>query len=66
MKRILLDQNIGLPRHFEALSFLQKMQYMVDVLGYTEQDFHFYNEAYKLFDTLTPKQKQECLAYNQR
>lgn len=64
MKKVLLDQNIGI-RHFEALSFLQKMAYMVDVLGYSESDFEFYNQAYKLFSTLTEDQKAECLDYNQ-
>lgn len=51
-------------RHFETLSFSEKMSYMIDVLGYDENDFEMYNQSYKMFDSLTPEQKLEAVAYS--
>lgn len=53
-------------KHFEALSYTQKMTALIDLYGYSETDFETWNEAYQIFNNLTDKQKTIILNYNNR
>lgn len=50
-------------RTWVSLSFLRKMNACIKVLGYKEEDFHFYNEAYKLLDGLSQEDKTKVCEY---
>lgn len=42
----------------------QVMNYAIDVLGYSEDDFDEFGAVDEFWDSLSPKQKEEAIAYN--